>query len=167
MRLPRQNSRLFISSLSVLVLVLVGGCADFQDTSGAENTKVVERQHSEVWSSGNTSIIAELYAKDFVGHFPGGTVINGHDEIQATVEGHRSAFPDWNEEVEHIFVDGHFVISHFRSTGTHQGEFLGYEAIGNKIEITETCIYRMVDGKIAEQWVYPDIASLQAQLSSK
>ncbi|MCH6549687.1 MAG: hypothetical protein IH812_07665 [Proteobacteria bacterium] len=33
------------------------------------------------------------------------------------------------------------------------------------MDILEASIYRMVGGKIAEQWAFPDIASLQRQLA--
>ena len=38
--------------------------------------------------------------------------------------------------------------------------------LGIAVDIPESSIYRMVDGKIAEQWAFPDIVSLQVQLST-
>ena len=163
----RHYPRSFPLVWSILVLAALYGCTEAGETTRADSIEAIERQHTEIWSKGNLGVIAEIYTEDFVGHFPGGRLVNGHDGIQSTVESHRQAFPDWHEDVIRILVDGHFAVSQFRSSGTHQGEFLGHPASGNRIEITETCIYRMVDGRIAEQWVYPDIASMQTQLSSE
>ena len=49
---------------------------------------VVTAQFTDVWNSGNVDLIPEIYAKDFVGHFPGGE-IHGHKGIQDVVSGHR------------------------------------------------------------------------------
>ena len=148
--------------LSVTILV---ACSSAEDSIQAENMRTVMLQHSEVWSKGKMSIVPEIYAENFVAHAPGGRLIRGHEGIKNMVENHRRAFPDWNEEVMRIIVDGEFVVTQFRSTGTHEGMFLGYDATGNSIEITETCIYRLENSRIAEQWIYPDIASLRDQLS--
>ena len=167
MRRKKSLLGLFSARLWIVLIAVLSGCAQSEDAHRANNIFAVEQQHSAVWSDGNTDVIPDLYAEDYVGHFPGGRLIYGHEGIQSTIKNHRLSFPDWQESVEQIFADGDFVITHFRSVGTHQGEFLGIPATGNKVEISETCIYRLVDGKIAEQWVYPDIASLQAQLSSE
>jgi steroid delta-isomerase-like uncharacterized protein len=148
--------------LSATILV---ACSAAEDAIRAANIEAVKLQHSEVWSKGNVSIIPQIYAEDFVAHAPGGKLIRGHEGIKTMVESHRRAFPDWNEKVERILAEGEFVVTLFRSTGTHEGLFQRYPATGKRIEITETCIYRLDDGRIVEQWIYPDIASLQNQLS--
>ncbi len=131
------------------------------------NTEAVELQHTEIWSKANISLIERVYSKDYVGHFPGGQTIRGRDGIIKMVKAHFIAFPDWNEEILQLIVQGNYISSHYRSTATHKGEFLGVSASDNKVDITEASIYRMVDGKIAEQWAYPDVPSLLQQISSK
>jgi predicted ester cyclase len=44
------------------------------------------------------------------------------------------------------------------------GPNVGRPPTNRKVEISELAIYRMVDGKIAEQWVNPDTQSLLKQL---
>ena len=155
-----------LSSVSVLLpAIILVACSSAEDAIQAKNIEAVKLQHTEVWSKGNVSIVPEIYAEDFIAHAPGGRLVRGRDGIKSMVENHRRAFPDWNEEIERILVDGEFVVTQFRSTGTHKGPFLGYPATGNSIDITETCIYRLENGSIAEQWIYPDTASLRNQLS--
>lgn len=126
---------------------------------------LVEKQHTELWSRGNLALIDACYADDFVGHFPG-CVARGHEGIRGQVVGHRTAFPDWGEEILDVIVEGGTVVTRFRSRGTDLGGFMGNPPTGRKIEITEVCVFRIRDGKIAEQWVYPDIVALQGQLGS-
>ena len=42
---------------------------------------------------------------------------------------------------------------------------MGNPPTGNRVEISEVVILRMSNGQIAEQWVYPDILSMQQQLA--
>ncbi len=148
----------------VLTARLVPGCGTAREESSlAANRELVRRQHEEVWSKGNLAIIDEIYARDFVGHFPFGQ-LGGREEIKQRVALHRSSFPDWTEQIEDIIAEGDRVVTRFISQGTHQGEFRGISATGRSVEIGEVAIYRIADGKIAEQWVFPDVVSLLAQL---
>jgi hypothetical protein len=80
---------------------------------------------------------------------------------------HRKAFPDWNEEVEDEIMNHDRVAVRFTSRGTNTGDFLGNPPTGNQVEISEVAIFRLLDGKIVEQWVYPDMLSLQRQLNAQ
>jgi steroid delta-isomerase-like uncharacterized protein len=118
---------------------------------------------SEIWSKGNVDLIDDLFGEDFVGHFPGET-LHGREGIRNQVEAHRRAFPDWTEEIEDTIAEGDRVVVRFTSNGTNLGDFLGNPPTGNHIEISEVAIFRMSDGRIVEQWVYPDMLSMQRQL---
>ncbi len=151
----------------LLATVLVGtlyACGDFTSVDIASVERTLELQHTEVWSKGNYDSLSSIYTEDYVGHFPGGQTVNGRDGLRKTVQSHRTSFPNWDEQVLEIIVDGNHAATRFRSRGTHEGEFLGIPATGNEIDILEASIYHMVDGKIAEQWAFPDVASLQQQL---
>ena len=111
-------------------------------------------------------LISKVYAENYVGHFPGGMTVTGRDEIQTMIKTHRTAFPDWIEEVEKLIVDGNHVATRYRSTATHLGPFEGNPATGNKIDISEASIYIMLNGQIAEQWAYPDVLTLMQQITT-
>ncbi len=144
--------------------LLVSGCGTAREESSlAANKELVHRQHEEVWSKGNLAIIDEIYAPDFIGHFPFGQS-GGRKELKQRVASHRSSFPDWTEEVEDTIAQGDRVVTRFISRGTHRGEFRGISPTGRLVTISEVAIYRIANGKIAEQWVFPDVGSLLAQL---
>lgn len=129
------------------------------------NKALVRRMNEEVWNKGNLKIMDELYSPDFAWHFlPTGYEIIGLDSLRKHVRKHREAFPDWGEEIKHIVAEGDFVVIHFISTGTNEGSFLGNPSTGKTIQINEMSIFRIVDGKIAEQWLIPDLLSLNQQL---
>ena len=153
--------------LGIVLASTLIACSDSPNVDTARVEKSLQLQHTEVWSKGNLDLISIIYTEDYVGHFPGGQTVNGRDGIRNTVESHRISFPNWDEQILEIIVNGNRAATRYRSRGTHDGKFLGVPATGNEIEILEASIYRMVDGQIAEQWAFPDVASLQQQLSPK
>ena len=150
---------------SACALIMMS-CAPSDDAVEVRNREVVRTVFSEIWSKGNVDLIPELFSENYVGHFPGETV-HGREGLAAQVTAHRSSFPDWTEEVEDEIVDGDRVAIRFKSRGTNLGDFLGNPPSGNSVEISEVAIFRFMNGKISEQWVYPDILSLQRQLELK
>jgi len=150
----------------ISLLATLSACSDSSKSEKIRNATTVSVQHTEIWSKGNTELISAVYAEDYVGHFPGGTSITGRDGIRAAVTSHRAAFPDWIEEIQEIIVEENSVATHYRSTGTHSGPFQGIAPSGNRVEITEASIYRMVNGQIAEQWAYPDVMHLMQQITT-
>jgi len=150
--------------LSLLVMIVIySGCGSSDDQLEARNIEAIRLVFSEVWSKGNVDLIDELYATDFVGHFPAGT-FRGLEGIRGRVIAHRAAFPDWTEEIEDTIVEQDRVVARFRSRGTNLGKFLDNPPTGNRVEISEVAVFRLKDGKIVEQWVYPDMLSMQNQL---
>jgi steroid delta-isomerase-like uncharacterized protein len=143
------------------------GCAASDDSLEVGNREVVRTVFSEIWSEGNVEVVPDLFSNAFVGHFPGGHTVQGRDGLAAEVIAHREAFPDWSEEVVDEIVEHDRVAVRFTSRGTNTGEFLGNPPTGRRVRISEVAIFRLEDGKIVEQWVYPDILSLQRQLSAE
>jgi steroid delta-isomerase-like uncharacterized protein len=129
-----------------------------------QNKKLLRRAHAEVWSKGNLEVVDELYAKEYVCHFIDGKEWIGSDGLRKEVIGHRTSYPDWKEEIIHVVAEGAFVVTHFKCTGTNKGAFAGKPATGRKVAFRETAIHRIVDGKIVEQWGFPDVPTMQKQL---
>ena len=105
----------------VLVLACVTGCAG----PAQRNREVIKRSHEEIWSKGNLELIDELYTEDFVCHFLVGEEWRGRQGLREKVSSHRIAFPDWREQVIRLVAEGDFVVAHFASSGTNEGEFRG------------------------------------------
>jgi steroid delta-isomerase-like uncharacterized protein len=156
------DSRLLL--ILLIGILFLSGCSASVDSQTARNIEVVHAVAAEVFSQGRLERIDDLYAADFIGHFPEG-IVRGREALKELVAGHRRAFPDWTEEIDDTIAQGNRVAIRFTSRGTNKGKFLGKPATGNRVEISEAVILRMSNGKIAEQWVYPDILSMQQQLA--
>jgi steroid delta-isomerase-like uncharacterized protein len=149
--------------MPVFLAMILIGCAGSNDAVRARNAEVLNVVYSEIWSKGNIDRIDDVYAEDFVGHFPAGTV-RGRGGLRDRVIAHRTAFPEWTETVEDMIADGDRVAVRFTTGGTNLGSFLGNPPTGNRVEISEVAIFKLSDGRIVEQWVYPDMRSMQRQL---
>lgn len=78
-----------------------------------------------------------------------------------------SAFPDIQVKIEDIFAAEDKVAVRLRLSGTHRGEFMGIPPTGKKVEYESTEIYRIADGKIAEEWICSDTMTLMAQIGGQ
>ena len=75
------------------------------------------------------------------------------------------AFPGLQAHIEDIFAADDKVAVRLRFRGTHSGEFLGYAATGRAIDYVSHEFYRVADGRIAEEWICSDMATLLRQIS--
>jgi steroid delta-isomerase-like uncharacterized protein len=150
-------------SVSLLVVCIVA-CGTRQREGVSENKSIVLRSERELWSKGNLAVADELYSPDFVCHFVIGPEWRGREGIKEEVRKHRISFPDWNERVDDIIAEGDRVVIRFTSTGTQRGEFGGIAPTGKRVSIQEVAIFRLANGKIAEQWGFPDLNGLMEQL---
>jgi steroid delta-isomerase-like uncharacterized protein len=156
---------LSVASITLITVSLIG-CFSQSNQTLSQNKAIILRSESELWSKGNLAAADELYGADFICHFIAGTEWKGRPGLKTEVTSHRTAFPDWNENVEDIIAEGDRVVIRFTSSGTQRGEFAGIAATGRKVTIHEAAIYRVVAGKIVEQWGFPDSQSLMQQLTA-
>ena len=153
-----------VASITLIAASLVG-CSSQSTQILSQNKATILRSEAELWSKGNLDVADELYGADFICHFIGGTEWKGLQGLKSEVASHRAAFPDWNEKVDDIIAEGDRVVIRFTSSGTQRGEFAGIAPSGRKVTIHEAAIYRVVAGKIVEQWGFPDSQSLMQQLT--
>ncbi len=156
---------LFLTAL----VILQTGCNEFHQSHSKQdildvNKKTVTKVHKEIWSKGNFDVIPDLYTEDFVCHFVIGPEWKGQEGLLAEVSSHRTSFPDWKEEIVRLIAEGDYVVSYFKSSGTHLGDFNGLPPTGKKVLIDEIAIHRLENGRIAEQWGLPDIHGMNVQL---
>jgi steroid delta-isomerase-like uncharacterized protein len=159
--LPRAIALLAVASLAI------SGCVTTSPDSRLERNKQLVRQmNAEVWNKANVDAIDGYYGPGFVLHFlPDGSEVRGIEGLREHVLEHREAFPDWSEDIKRIVAEGNLVVIQYVSSGTNQGQWLGHPPTGKRIQINEISIFRIEDGRIAEQWLLPDIGSMEQQLS--
>ena len=129
-----------------------------------ENKALVRRHMEEYWNQGKLEIAAEIHAPDIVFHDPASPEINSSEAYNQFATMYHTAFPDIHFTIEDIVAAGDRVCTRWSCSGTHQGELMGIPATGKKTTTTGIDIYRIVGGKIAEEWVNWSTLGLMQQL---
>jgi steroid delta-isomerase-like uncharacterized protein len=90
--------------------------------------------------------------------------INGPAGVRKMLQMYLNAFPDLHFEIEQIITSGDHVISRYRATGTHKGDFLGIAPTNTSITLRGSTVGEMKDGKSIRSRIYADHAKLFQQL---
>jgi len=149
----RSRSLLALSlSLFLVVLVLVG-CGDSEAETAAklaEENKAVVHRLWDAYNERDVGILDEVCAENFVHTDPPGGSLNLDELKFAITNVVLNAYPDAHWTIEDTIAEGDKVVTHFTFTGTHEGELMGIPPTGNKVMVTGTGVFHVVDGKIVE-----------------
>lgn len=129
-----------------------------------KNKAVVLEYHKKVWSQGNMESLDDILTEDFVCHYLTSEEWKGIDAAKKNISDWLAIFPDWKEEIVDIIQENDKVVTRYKATATHTKTYEGIDSTGAKIEIFEVSIYRINNGKIAEQWCFPDDLSIKKQI---
>ena len=88
------------------------------------------------------------------------------EQLKQTTTMFFNAFPDCTFTVENMVAEGDKVAYQVTIRGTHQGAFMGIPPTGNKLEMRDTSIKRIVNGKFVESWGTMDSLSMMQQLGA-
>lgn len=131
------------------------------------NEETVRRFVREIVNEGNYDVAEELFADGYVRHDPAiPEEKRGPEGFVETVETFRAAFPDVEMTLHELLRDGEYVAFRATETATHEGEFMGIEPTGRKVEMEGNVIHRLEDGKVAETWAQFDMVGLLEQLGA-
>src|SRR5213076_1770016 len=134
----------------------------FASSLQEQNKAIAKRAFEEVLSGGRFELAEQLYAKDFVNHgiHRDATL----EEDQAALKGWHQAFSDITIVPEKLIAEGDLVAIYWIARGTNTGTGNGLPATGKKGELAGITIWRIVDGKIREEWSAFDQLSMMQQL---
>ena len=127
-----------------------------------QNKALAKRAFEELLSKGRFELAEELYAKDFVNHGIHRDISLAED--QAALKGWHQAFSDLSIAPEKLIAEGDMVAVYWIARGTNTGAGNGLPATGKKVEQSGITIWRIVDGKIKEEWSAFDQLSMMKQL---
>jgi len=127
-----------------------------------QNKAIARRAFEEILSRGRLELTQQFYAKDFVNH--GIHRDASLEEDQAALKGWHQAFSDVAIVPEKLIAEGDLVVVYWIARGTNTGTGNGLPATGKKAELAGITIWRIVDGKIKEEWSAFDQLSMMQQL---
>ena len=110
------------------------------------------RLFDDAVSGGDLEAILDLYSPGFVDNAPGPGQLPGPEGIVQVVRRYREAIPDLRVTVEDVLESGDRVVTRETWRGTHVGAIAGIPPTGERFEATRMHIFRMVDGRVEEEW---------------
>jgi predicted ester cyclase len=133
--------------------------------SGADNKAIVLRLIEEVMSNGHLAVADELVDPNFVLHLPGSQEpLRGTEGLKRVAESLRAGFPDLRMSVEDVICEGDKVAVRVKQEGTHT---VFIRPTGRKVNVAAIAIFRIVEGKIVEEWLSSDRLGLLQQIGAQ
>ena len=126
------------------------------------NKSVVQSYWDGKWNERRPEILDELLTQDVIHH--GSSEINGIEEYKQVYGMYLSAMGESRIKVEKLIAEGDFVMSQARIQGIHNGPLGDIPPTGNEITLGIFTVFRLVDGKIAEEWEIMEELAMMIQL---
>ena len=133
------------------------------------NKNLVRRYAEEVATQGKLDVVDEIFAPDFVNHFPtwrGGDSV-GSDKLKEFVSGVRGRSLQTNVTIEDMVAEGDRVVARITLRGIGKGDWQGIPADGKPYEMQEIWIFRVARGRLAERWFIADLWSRMKALAAE
>ena len=120
-----------------------------------ENKDLVRREQEELWNhTGDLDAAEELFAADQA------------EAAKQEAADFRQGFPDVISTIEDLIAEGDKVVARWRSRATHRGNYMGIAPSGKEVQFMGISVYRIEEGKIAEEWTVEDQFGLMRQIGA-
>jgi steroid delta-isomerase-like uncharacterized protein len=128
-----------------------------------ESNKDLIRRYYELSNQGkDVAAIQESSSADDVCHSNFGDMnVEQLKQFCATL---NAAVPDMHTTVERLVAEGDLVMTYYTMRGTPKEPMMGIAPTGKSFSIKGVGVYRIVGGKIVEQWSLMDMLSMLMQL---
>ena len=130
----------------------------------ADYKPLIRRFGADLWNHGHLHRADEFLTPNIVSHFTHLPSPTNREGFLAFVTQVRTAFPDVTLTLEDLIAEGDRVMSRVTMRCTHKGELEGIPPTGKVITISAFTVFRLVDGKIAEEWEILDELGMMHQL---
>ena len=148
---------------AAVILVCASGSLNAQNNKNIEKNKAfIQAFNEDFWNNHNIAVFEKYHAVDFIAHYPEGD-LNG-EQFKGLCKAYFSAFPDLHVTIDDIIAEGDKVVKVWSTNSTNKGDFMGIPATGTQIVVTGMEVFRIADGKIAENWIIMDNLGMLQQL---
>ena len=127
------------------------------------NKAIIRRYWDEKWNVRRPAVLDELMLANVAYH---GTSMEMHgiEEYRQVYASYLSALHDSKAVIEDLVAEGDKVASRVMVSAAHKGELGSIPATGKTITIRLFTMFRLAEGKIAEEWEIFDEMGIMQQL---
>jgi len=142
-----------------IAAALVAATVSFVRRLSNHDSEQVLRDYYEAWSNGDADAVRGLLADDYTGHVHtlSGTEDQDARALAKRIKGHQGAFDRIDFDVEDVVCRNGEAAARLTMRAQHKES-------GKKAKTTGLAIFRIENGKIAEEWASWDYHGLAAQL---
>jgi steroid delta-isomerase-like uncharacterized protein len=132
-----------------------------------QSAESVMNRFVEFINTADEDLAREVISPDAVFHAPSHPEpLRGPAGYMEVIGMMRGAFPDVAWTLEEMVTEGDTVAARFTMRGTHDGEFLGIPASGNKISVQAMNFFYLADGRIVGERAQPDLLGVMQQIGA-
>jgi len=129
------------------------------------NKRAARAAVEEIWNDHNIDAVDRFTAPAARGHQAGEGMTP--EDLRGALKEMFRAFPDAHMDVELQVAEGDYVVNFLTLTGTHQGDFRGLGATGNRIEVRGfSRLHYGRDGKVDDEFIDFDQKGMLEQLGA-
>lgn len=132
------------------------------DTNLEDNKRIVRAFIDAAFNEHQPAKAGEYVTADISWH--GGTLgtVTGRDNFVGLIGAILAALPDLSNVEQDIIAERDIVCVRALVQGTSKGDLLGIPASGKPVRWDAVDVYRVADGKIAEEWAADDLLAFVA-----
>ena len=102
----------------------------------------------------NLSLLDQIYDPNVIVNDPSQPeTMVGLEALKNQYSTSHTAFPDLHMNIDEMYIDGDRIFWVWMFTGTNTGPLRELPPTGNKVEFSDVGVDRIVNGKVAEEWV--------------
>lgn len=129
------------------------------------NKDLVRRVIDEIWTGRNLALVDALYTEDFHCHAEPADDWVGREDVRRWVNRMHEMFAGFEERVEELVAEGDKVVARTTLSGVARGAGgPGGGGADRPVSSLGILIYRIAEGRIAEQWEVANAAGIMSQL---
>jgi steroid delta-isomerase-like uncharacterized protein len=130
-----------------------------------ESNKSVVQNMLLAFEKGDTKNLDKFFASNWVNHDPSLPPMQGLEGAKQLID-LWSAFSERKVTIEDTIAEGDKVATRFTMSGKHTGTMMGIAPTGKSIHISASGIFRIVEGKLTDNWVNFDALGLLQQIGA-
>tara|TARA_B100001057_G_scaffold300244_1_gene300382 strand:- start:2379 stop:2870 length:492 start_codon:yes stop_codon:yes gene_type:complete len=154
----------YLSIFTLISLISISCESTQEEDSLSENLKTYEDVWATFFNERDMDVLnSQSFTDDVKVVLPGDDSI-GIEGLKNHYGNYLSGFSDAEFTFVDLFGQGDKLVKHWNFKGTHDGDFFGIPATGNKVDLSGTTLILMEDGKIKQEQDFFDNLDFYTQL---
>ena len=153
-----------ISIFAIFGLIFIGCQTNHESDQLSQNLETYEEVSSNFFNDRDMDIItSEYFTDDVTVVIPGDNIV-GIEGLKNYYGNYLTGFSDAEFTFIDLFGQGDKLVKHWNFKGTHDGNFAGIPATGQKLNLYGTTLILMENGKIKQEQDFFDNLDFLTQL---